>query len=224
MRTLSLVSVLVCACAVQAQFIIEVPLTALSEGVGPQHVSAWASFGTGAPDDTYLGYPVGPLGDPPAILVVFYDHGGENFLVEPWASYPFIENGELSICGTTRHIGSQVQMYMMWQGHYVLSSPWPECDAVELDPLRPAQAELLRASPNPFNPDTRLSYRLKAPGSVSLEVWDLTGRRVARLVEGEQSAGQHEVRFDASRLASGLYLALLETPEGRASCKLLLGK
>jgi len=59
--------------------------------------------------------------------------------------------------------------------------------------------------PNPFNPSTVISYQLPKSGPVALRVYDVLGKEVRTLVEGEQSAGSHTVTFDASSLSSGVY-------------------
>ncbi|MBU1651831.1 T9SS type A sorting domain-containing protein, partial [bacterium] len=64
----------------------------------------------------------------------------------------------------------------------------------------------LGAYPNPFNPTTTLSYELRVAGSVLLNVYDIQGCEVAKLVDDYRDAGVHEVTFDASGLASGVYL------------------
>jgi hypothetical protein len=64
--------------------------------------------------------------------------------------------------------------------------------------------------PNPFNPVTTFSYQLSAYSYVKLEVFDLNGRRVSTLVDGWRSTGHHEATFDASDLASGIYLYRLQ--------------
>jgi hypothetical protein len=85
-------------------------------------------------------------------------------------------------------------------------------DVAELPAARPA---LLRpAMPNPFNPRTVLTFALARPGTVTLDVFDLTGRRVRRLVDGALPAGEHRTewhgRDDHGRtLASGVYLVRL---------------
>ena len=70
----------------------------------------------------------------------------------------------------------------------------------------PVSAELNQNYPNPFNPSTVIRYGIPQSGEVRLEVFDLLGRRVATLVDNERkSAGYHQVSFDASNLASGIY-------------------
>jgi hypothetical protein len=78
--------------------------------------------------------------------------------------------------------------------------------------------------PNPFNPSTTIAYRLPAAGRVRLAVFDVLGRRVATLVDGVMPAGRHETRFDATGLASGLYLYTLDAGSVRISRPMLLVK
>jgi len=59
--------------------------------------------------------------------------------------------------------------------------------------------------PNPFNPMTVISWQLAVGNLVKLSIYDLSGREIVVLVNEEQSAGLHQVEFDASRLASGVY-------------------
>lgn len=69
----------------------------------------------------------------------------------------------------------------------------------------PQKFRLLQNYPNPFNPTTMISYYLSVSEEISLKVFDLTGREVAELVNQWQSSGTHQVLFDASGLASGIY-------------------
>jgi GH18 family chitinase len=75
--------------------------------------------------------------------------------------------------------------------------------------------ELEQNYPNPFNPTTAVSYQLSAVSYVTLKVYDMLGREVATLVSGVQQPGSHTVRFDASSLASGVYLYRL-SGEGKS--------
>jgi len=65
--------------------------------------------------------------------------------------------------------------------------------------------ELYANYPNPFNPSTTIGYRLAQRTQVSLTVTNALGQLVARLVDQTQEPGVHEVRFDGSALASGVY-------------------
>lgn len=64
--------------------------------------------------------------------------------------------------------------------------------------------------PNPFNPTTVISYDLPADGHVSLRVYSILGKEVMCLVNEQQTAGSHQVEFNASKLASGIYLYKFE--------------
>jgi uncharacterized protein (DUF1501 family) len=76
--------------------------------------------------------------------------------------------------------------------------------------------------PNPFNPSTTIRYALPQGANVRLEVFNTAGQRVAILVDSDQSAGVHEIRFDAGNLASGAYFYTLHAGESSATKKLLL--
>ncbi len=69
----------------------------------------------------------------------------------------------------------------------------------------PETFQLLQNYPNPFNPTTVISYRLPIVSNVRLVVYDLLGREVSVLVNERKSSGSHEVKFDGSGLASGIY-------------------
>jgi hypothetical protein len=62
------------------------------------------------------------------------------------------------------------------------------------------------SGPNPFATSTEVTFALPAPADVRLVVYDVLGREVAILTDGERNAGHHEVRFDASGLAPGVYI------------------
>lgn len=59
--------------------------------------------------------------------------------------------------------------------------------------------------PNPFNPSTTIRYRLPVSMRVNVTVFNILGQRIATLADELQPAGSHTLRWDASRLASGLY-------------------
>jgi hypothetical protein len=91
----------------------------------------------------------------------------------------------------------------------------------------PLVYELHQNYPNPFNPSTRISYSLEHDGFVTLRVFDLIGREVARLVNEHQVAGSYTVTFDAAsvgRLGTGAYFYHLESGPFRSVRKMLLVK
>jgi len=75
----------------------------------------------------------------------------------------------------------------------------------------PAGFALNPPCPNPFNQQTVISYKLQAASYMELKVYDITGREVAKLVDGYNNAGKHEIIFDAEGLTSGVYFVRLET-------------
>ena len=70
----------------------------------------------------------------------------------------------------------------------------------------PSNFKLNQNFPNPFNPVTQISYELPQQSDVLLEVYDMTGRQIATLVNETVAAGSHQVSFDAGNLSSGVYL------------------
>ena len=78
-------------------------------------------------------------------------------------------------------------------------------EAQPLSSQRQLVTELEQNYPNPFNPRTTIAFSLAAEGHVTLDVFDVTGKRVASLVDGTKSAGRHVVSFEASSLSSGIY-------------------
>ena len=83
---------------------------------------------------------------------------------------------------------------------------------------------LLQNHPNPFNPETTISYTLDRPGSVRMAVTDALGREISVFVDGFQPAGRHAIRFDGSDLPGGLYICRLHTENGVLAAKMMLMK
>jgi hypothetical protein len=93
----------------------------------------------------------------------------------------------------------------------------------ELDQI-PTEYSLAQNYPNPFNPSTVISYGLPHDDKVRLEVYDLAGRLVTRLVDETQKAGNHQVTFTNKSLASGTYFYRLQAGAFSATHKLVLIK
>ena len=93
----------------------------------------------------------------------------------------------------------------------------------------PAGFVLYQNYPNPFNPSTTIKYAIPAINNreatkVKLVVYDLLGREVATLVNGEKSAGSYQAYFDGSALTSGLYFYKLQAGNFIQTRKMLLIK
>jgi photosystem II stability/assembly factor-like uncharacterized protein len=96
--------------------------------------------------------------------------------------------------------------------------------AVEGSSEVPAKFILEQNYPNPFNPTTTIRYALPEKVHVTLTVFNTLGQRVATLVQGEVEAGFHEAVFDASGLASGVYLYRLTAGSFVETHKLVLAR
>ena len=70
----------------------------------------------------------------------------------------------------------------------------------------PTKFELEQNYPNPFNPSTRIEYSVPSSEFVSLKIYDILGNEVATLVNEQKSAGNYEVKFNASSLTTGMYI------------------
>lgn len=87
-----------------------------------------------------------------------------------------------------------------------------------------ATFKLNQNHPNPFNPTTIISFSLKASAKVTLKVYNALGQEVAVLANNVMDAGFHEVDFDASNLASGVYIYRLDAPGYSKTMKMMLLK
>ncbi len=135
-------------------------------------------------------------------------------LTNAWASYTvdFVASG---FGGTTNDIRLR-----FWLSPYDAAGDVYQFDDVKLELLPapalasapmvevqiPTEFSLGQNFPNPFNPSTTIIYTLPVDARVTLEVVDMLGQRIAQLVDGNLSAGYHDAVFDASTIASGMYL------------------
>ena len=94
---------------------------------------------------------------------------------------------------------------------------------------RPTGFRLYSNYPNPFNPTSTIRYDLPEAARVTLAIYDVMGREVARLVDGSMEPGTHSVEWNgqdqAGRgLPSGVYIVNLTTPQDRRSIRMMLLK
>jgi hypothetical protein len=106
-----------------------------------------------------------------------------------------------------------------------LSAPFVLTD-VNGEPVTevPADFRLERNYPNPFNPNTVVSYQLPVASQVKLVVYDLLGREVAVLVDAQMPAGEYRATFHGALQASGIYVVRLKAGAFTASRKMLRAK
>jgi hypothetical protein len=77
----------------------------------------------------------------------------------------------------------------------------------------PGESMLLTSYPNPFNAQTTIRYTLPAASDITLDVFDITGRKIETLVSGHQEAGEHQVVWNAEGKPSGVYFYRIKTAE-----------
>ena len=90
--------------------------------------------------------------------------------------------------------------------------------------LIPTEYALHPAYPNPFNPVTTFSYGLPIETDITLNVYDVEGRRITTLTEGIRTAGTHSVEWNAEGLPSGVYFVKLDAGEFTQTQKMMLVK
>ncbi len=117
---------------------------------------------------------------------------------------------------------SQVLLTHFYHGHFAWGSsavitPVPEAGVV-------VAAQLGATYPNPFNPAATIPVILASDATVRLAVFDLRGRLVQTLVDGNLPAGRHEIRFDGRELPSGTYVCRLDGPGGVQTRRMTLVK
>lgn len=102
-----------------------------------------------------------------------------------------------------------------------------ETDEIKIGITGIRNFKLDQNTPNPFNPSTNISYELFDASYVKLKVFDLIGKEIATLVDGEQPKGSYTVQFDASKytnLTSGIYFYKIETNKYSEVKKMILTK
>ncbi|GBD86934.1 hypothetical protein BMS3Abin03_00859 [bacterium BMS3Abin03] len=105
-----------------------------------------------------------------------------------------------------------------YDGSYEYSSE------INVDVAAPLTFSLDQNYPNPFNPSTVIKYSIPNDGFVLLDIYNLLGEKVASLVNSVQKAGRYEITFDASNLASGIYVYSLKSGSFSSVKKMLLMK
>ena len=92
------------------------------------------------------------------------------------------------------------------------------------DNFTPSTYSLSQNYPNPFNPSTAIKFSVPKAQHVTLKIFNLLGQEVATLINKQQEAGNYTVTFDASKLASGVYIYSLQAGTFNSTKKMILLK
>ncbi len=130
-----------------------------------------------------------------------------------------VENGDYTI------LESSPLYYLSSDGTCIGDLRWATNKPVNVqDPETPSVFVLNQNYPNPFNPKTTFSFSLPENGQTTLKIYNILGQLVYMPVNGYVHAGQHEVRFDASFLPSGVYFYQLRQGDFSDMKKMVLLK
>ena len=88
----------------------------------------------------------------------------------------------------------------------------------------PKEYILAQNYPNPFNPSTMINYSMPKTGLVTIKVYNILGKEIATLVNGEKIAGNYSVQFSGSKLSSGVYFYRMQAGSFSQTKKLILLK
>jgi hypothetical protein len=120
--------------------------------------------------------------------------------------------------GETVHLPDDLTAARLWVGGAEILDG-------EIGPPSPRKLELMNPYPNPFNGGTRIGFALPVSTELRLEIFDLRGRRLRTMVQGEMGAGIHSVEWDGRdgrgrSVAAGIYLCRMQA-EGFSACRRL---
>ena len=90
--------------------------------------------------------------------------------------------------------------------------------------LEPSNWELDQNYPNPFNGTTTISYSIPKSCYVTIEVYDVLGKKISKLVDDGKSAGSYKIEFDGSKYTSGVYFYRMQAGDYIETKKLILLK
>ena len=133
-------------------------------------------------------------------------------------------NFGLNICEMSDRTAIPVYRGNRVQGLKFFADPSPATAIAGPTEGIPQRCELSDCYPNPFNPSTTVRYQLDTKRRVRLAVFDLLGREVALLVDEDQAMGSHEVRCNASQMASGIYFYHLQAGTFQQTKRMVLVK
>jgi beta-lactamase superfamily II metal-dependent hydrolase len=123
--------------------------------------------------------------------------------------------------GTSARTGAEFdQLYFDISSSSPLGKPVISSEIVSM----PSDFQLYQNFPNPFNPSTVIKFQIPDASVVTLKIYDLLGREISSLVNGQLEAGNHEAVWNADKYPTGIYIYRLSIGNFTESCKMLLVK
>jgi hypothetical protein len=92
----------------------------------------------------------------------------------------------------------------------------------DIKEITPDKYSLSQNYPNPFNPTTRIKFGVPKESNVTLIIYNTLGQEVEKLIDHRLKAGYHEVEFNSSLYASGIYFYRLQTADFVETKKMIL--
>ena len=130
------------------------------------------------------------------------------------------DNTSFLSTGTDWQTVEEINFQINWIIH--VHAMYTTVDVAPEQVLVPNGIQLLQSWPNPFNPSTEIAFHLNHAQQVSVDVFNVQGEKVRTLANQAFEAGDHSLTFDASDLASGVYVAVLKSGAEQRSIKLTL--
>ncbi|MDO8549941.1 MAG: family 10 glycosylhydrolase [Ignavibacteria bacterium] len=211
-----------------------------SNAGGVSNFSSAFSFTTGFPVSPQLSYPPDNTGNHPVDinLIWFSSNAADSYQLQVAREIDFAPQSMVldttGLTDTTFAL-SQLAMNTFYYWHIKAfnqfgASNWsaiwrfktlPPVGVDEEEKI-PQRYGLEQNYPNPFNPTTTIKFSLPHAGYAKLKVYNLLGQEIAVLLNDYRNAGYHEIFFDASQLASGIYIYRLITDNFTSSKKMIL--
>ena len=153
----------------------------------------------------------------------------EELIINNWQNIGFV-NGKGNTSNPTtytfedRGLNTGKYKYRLKQTDYNGNFEYFELEG-EVEVGVPAKFELSQNYPNPFNPVTKIDFALPVDSKVSMMIYDVTGREIAKIVNSEfRKAGYHTVQFNGAGFSSGVYFYSIKTDKNVMTKKMLLVK
>lgn len=161
-------------------------------------------------------------------ITVFLNDGFENFTTRENCYFPYADGVPWSIIASDFDLDGRTDIAITSTSDslYVLYNLGGGTVGIQDEEIEeiPTSFSLAQNFPNPFNPSTTIQYSLPQSGSVSLKIYNLLGEEVKTLADEYQVAGKHSVHFNASSLASGIYLYRIQAGAFEQTKKMILLK